>query len=167
MNIHIKPIKCIIQDKYLYNNDNDIKSSSDVEIIGVSTYLGQTLTFHALINKQWLYSDLPITAFYIDNKSIDDYNLSDLSNVTCETLELDNFTFEHFFNKNISVYLKNKRIWVTGTYITSFDFYTGNELVHLVLLDNGLFGLFPNHKINFNNKTELPNYKKNKFIWKL
>lgn len=167
MNIPIKPIKCKILNKYLYNNDPEIQSSSDVEIIGVSTYLNQTLTFHALINKQWLYSDLPITAFYLNDSEIGSLDLSDLSNVNCDTLEIDNFTFDQFLNKPIGVLIKNKKIWLSGTYITSFDFYTGNELVHLVLLDNGLFGLFPNHKINFNNQKELPDYKKNKFIWKL
>ncbi len=70
MNIPIKPIKCNILNTYLYNGDK-ISTSSNVEIIGVSTYLNQTLTFHALIDKQWLYSNLPITAFYTNNSEID------------------------------------------------------------------------------------------------
>jgi len=162
MNISIDPISCKILDKYLYQ-DNNLKTFSNCKIIGVSSYLNQTLTFHALIDNGSIYSDLPIIAFfksYVNN----DFKLEDVSNFNCKTLDIDIFNFNILLEKNINVFIQNKKQWYVGKYLLSIDFYSGNELFHLIEINNNTFGLFPNHKINIYKKN-LPDYKKNKNIW--
>ena len=85
-----------------------------------------------------------------------------------DVIEIYNMIKENMQNLDITKERLNRRIKVNvAQYITSFDFYTGNELVHLVKLENGLFALAPNHKINWKGESELADYKKNKTIWKI
>lgn len=165
MNISINPFDVLVHESYLYDGDKTKTDLIKAQVIGVSTYLNQPLTFHILIDKQWIFSDLPITSFissYNENK----YNLKDLSSIECSTLEIDVFILDTFKNKNICIYFKEYQTWEIGEYLMSFDFYTGNELLHLIKLDNGQFSLTPNHKINWENINDLPKYKKNRTIWR-
>jgi hypothetical protein len=169
MNVSINPFKARVIESYLYDGDTTKECLLDCTVIGASTYFGQPITFHVFVEGKYLYSDLPINSIVHGNpfkNTISEYDIHDLSHINCSTLELDNFTFKNIINE-ISVYFKNKNKWLLGQYITSFDFYTGNELVHLVKLENGLFALAPNHKINWKGENELADYKKNKTIWKI
>ena len=168
MNVSINPFKAKVIESYLYDGDTSKKDVLDCTIIGASTYIGQPITFHVLIQGRYLYSDLPINSIIHGlpfTQTIKNFSIDELSHVVCDTLELDNFTLKNI-NQEISVFFREKNAWIKGQYVTSFDFYTGNELVHLIKLENGLFSLSPNHKINWLGENFLPDYKKNKTIWK-
>lgn len=162
MNISIEPIKGFIEEKFLYNGDENKNELLDVEIIGVSTYVGSTITFHVLVDKAYLFSDIPIIALGHSKDMSESYGLKDLASIVCPVHEIENFTLDSLKNKHLSAFIKNKNSWVNGLYLTSFDFYTDNELLHLIKLDCGRFALIPNHKINWSGKYKLPSYKKNK-----
>lgn len=166
MNICIDKIKVLVIESFLYNNDETKNKYLNGEILGVSTYPNQTMTFNILIDGKYLYSDMPIHSFVwkVPNEK---FTLKDLVYSNCDTLPIDNYTFNNFINSEVYVFLKKCGIWIKGEYITSFDFYEGNDCVHLIKLNNGYFTLAPNHKINWIGETELSDYKKNKTVWKI
>lgn len=161
MNISIKTFDVLVREEYLYDNDpakvgNYVKG----KVVGVSTYLDAPITFHVVIDNEYMYSDLPITAL-IHKVNGKHYTLETLSNIKCPKYEINAYTLDHYDNKTIAVYFKNTKQWVSGIYMMSFDFYTDNQLLHLVKMNDGNFCLAPNHKINWNNQTRLSDYKKN------
>lgn len=168
MNISIPKIKVLVIESFLYNGDISKKNIINGEIIGVSSYPNQTLTFHILVDGKYLYSDMPIHSFIWKPINNDvNYELDDLVYSNCETLPIDNFTLDCFINTEVSVYLKRLGNWISGEYITSFDFYEGNDSCHLIKLENGYFTLAPNHKINWSGNEILSDYLKNKKTWKI
>ncbi len=160
MNVQIDHIKVLVKESFLYNGDLTKTDLIPAEIVGISSYKNQAITFHVLINGQYLYSDLPITSFC--SKQTTAMDLSDLCYSNCESLPIDVFKLN--FN-TVEVKFKNQNIFICGEYILSIDFYEGNDLLHLILLNNGNFCLMPNHKVNFGNKQQLSDYKKNKQTW--
>lgn len=172
MNISIEPIPCFVKESFLYDGDVRKKNFIKAEIIGVATYSGQPLTFHVLVDGQYLFSDMPITAVVAFEEPHANYDLKTLAQKNCETLEINSFILHTFVGKKVSVLLKietgnvmTRVEWENATYVMSIDFHTGNELYHFVTLVNGQFALVPNHKINWSKKHELSDYKKNHTIW--
>ncbi len=155
MNIPIQPIKALVHERFLYDGDESKTGYASAEIIGISSYLGQALTFHALIDGQYLYSDLPVSAFTA--KKTKPRELKDLCYSNCESLPIDAFRLP--FDKAM-VYFKERKEWESGTYLLSIDFYEGNDLSHLVRLDTGELCLMPNHKISCGGEKQLADYKK-------
>lgn len=90
------------------------------------------------------------------------FTLKMLSHCLCATLAMEVFNLG--FGR-ASVYFKDKDVWIGGSYMFSVDFTTGNELLHLMRLDNGLFAFVPNHKVNWAGKCALTDYKKNHSVW--
>jgi hypothetical protein len=159
MNLSIATIEAYIHKHRLMDNvtENDLYKC---EIIGVSTYINQPITFTILIEKSWLYSNIPINWLF-HNKNIDDIDVKfdNLRGINCPKLEIDYFILNKL--NDVKVNIDNK--WVSGFYKCSFDFYSDNELLHLISLYNGQFGLFPNNRLSFN-KEELPKFKKQRNI---
>lgn len=167
MNLSITPIPVKIWKPFLYGKYEvpDTIEKNDLvkaEIIGISSYLNQPLTFHLLIDKAYLYSDLPIfSLFHKDN--LQSLKLKDY---ICPGYDIDSFCLEALVNKNIACFDPGIKTWIHGVYLRSIDFYKDNELLHLVKINNGQFGIFPNHKINWSGKEEFEKYEKNRYIWK-
>lgn len=162
MNAAIDPIKVLVHESFLYDGDPNRKECLDAEVIGVSSYLGQTLTFHVLVGKSYLYSDLPVNSFSTSRTKPRDLKVLCYSN--CRSLPIDVFKLKA---DEVTVYLKDLDAYENGRYVLSIDFYEGNDLSHLIHLDTGEFCLMPNHKINFNGGRTLTDYKKNRTIFKV
>jgi hypothetical protein len=162
MNVAIDPIKVFVHESFLYDGDETKTEYVNAEVIGISSYLDQTLTFHVLIDKQYLYSDLPVSAFSTNKRKPRD--LKDLCYSNCKSLPIDVFKLN---TDEVMIYFKDHRQYESGRYILSVDFYEGNDLMHLIHLNTGEFCLMPNHKINFNNEKSLTDYKKNRTIFKV
>lgn len=150
MNIPIDKIKCYILEHRLTHDKSPKVLRCD--IIGVSSYMNQPLTFTILVEKNWIYSNIPIS--WLFHKPIDFTLNIDLDGIVCPQYEIDCFKLSLNKLKIITNYSIIK-----GEYICSFDFYTDNELQHLIRLENGNFGLFGNNKISINSDF-LPNFKK-------
>lgn len=45
--------------------------------------------------------------------------------------------------------LKRRDRWVRGTYLASIEWWTGNLLLHVVMLASGQLALLPHHKLKF------------------
>lgn len=169
MNKPINAISASVETKYLYDGcvrEKDVLFTP-CNIVGVSSYLSQPLTFHVLINNAYLYSNIPITALrrkLVDTIHALNMTLQDLSYVKCNTLDIDIFALKWMTNP-VKVYFPRVEKWIWGEYCFSCDFYTGNDLLHFTKLDTWQFAWVPNHKINFNAQETLPDYKKCHTEW--
>lgn len=157
MNLSISNIEAYIHKHQIMDDVNE-NELFKCEIIGVSTYYNQPITFTILIEKSWLYSNIPIDWLFHDN-NVNSIKFDNIRGIICPKLEIDCFSLDKL-NK-VKVFINNE--WVSGLYKYSFDFYTDNELLHLIALENGQFGLFPNNKLSFN-KEELPKFKKQRSL---
>lgn len=166
MNISIDPIKVKVDSYYLYDGLKNIGTIDGV-IIGASAYKDYPLTFHILLEGSYLYSDLPLSAL-LHNDFLDKHlSKKSINGKICPKNEIENFQLDLFINKTVSCFFPIENIWIKGEYLTSFDFFTDNLSFHLIKLNNGIFSLVENHKINFNGDNILTDYKKSHLNHKL
>lgn len=68
MIIQTPKISCYVRERFMYNFDVSKTGFLKCQIVGATQYKGQVLTFHALVDGKWMYSDLPIHAFCRNKK---------------------------------------------------------------------------------------------------
>ena len=69
---------------------------------------------------------------------------------------------------DVLCFFKKKNVWMKGTYAFTVDWYTGNDLVHCVLLENGQVAVLPHHKMKFHDaKPGFAPYKKLRNEWRV
>jgi hypothetical protein len=162
-------IKCLLKEKYLYDMDETKTGLLDAVIIGASSYLGHTVTFHVLIEETGgIFSYIPIDALVQrDHRDVViGYDYHSLDYHLCPD---DNFVMvllDYLYNKPLTCFIKSEGEMVShvGRYVATFDWPDGNILQHLVAIDNGQYALVPNHKLLVG-KDILPNYKKLRQEW--
>ena len=168
MTSNIPNIKAFVQKKFLYDMDEMKTGYESCVLVGIVTYPNQTPTFHVVTETNSIFSDIPFQA--IRFKPIDIENeleLSELVYNNCKTLEIDVFTLDYLKNCNPVCYFRKKELWINGEYLFSVDFFTGNDLFHVIKLSNNQIAAVPNHKVNWNGDKSLPDYKKSHQTWKI
>ena len=113
-----------------------------------------------MVEDQYLYSDLPITAVWGN-----DLTLQQASAVLCETVEIECFRLEGFKRVSVMIFIDGGRQFREGEYMMSFDLPASNESVHMVKLDSGGMVLAPNYRINWKGKQEIADYLENRRVW--
>jgi hypothetical protein len=168
MTVSVKPFKAYIEEKYLYDMDPTKHRVLTCQVVAVSAYEGQTLTFTVIV-RDAMFANIPIWALRWKETSIltriADKHLGFLN---CPNKDIDVFTIEYVGYMKPTCFIKGLNEWyrVEG-YIFTVDFFNDNELLHLVMLENYQFAWLPNHKINWAGKEELPDYKKLKQNWNI
>jgi hypothetical protein len=168
MTANIPNIKAFVQEKYLYDMDETKLGFVECGLIGIITYHDQTPTFHIITNANAIYSDIPFHAISFKAEVIDKpLELSDLVYNNCKTLEIDVFTLTYLQNSNPICFFRKKNLWLEAKYLFSVDFYTGNDLFHVMKLNNNQLAAVPNHKVNWGGDAKLADYKKSHSNWNL
>jgi hypothetical protein len=134
------------------------------EIVGISTYRNQPVTFHVMLEKQWLYCDLPVTALVPRNGPVEahEHTLRSLSIHLCEDTTVEVFTFAPRVGKSVAMTVDG--LWYPATYHFSIDFTNDNTLLHLLEAPFG-FALVPNYRLNWKGEHVLSDYLKNHTIY--
>ncbi len=168
MTVGIKPFRAYIEEKYLYDMDPFRKAILPCEVLAVSAYMGQSLTFTVMINGA-MFANIPVFALrWKDNEITGGIADENIAFKNCPDKNIDVFVLDKLcYNKPICFVRQNAEWYPANSYILTVDFYDDNELLHLMMLDNYQLGWFPNHKINWDGKRELPNYKKLKQNWNI
>jgi len=129
-------------------------------IFAISAYKEESITFAITL-------DEGSTFYYIPPHKISIYKqkplfeLKDIVYNNCESEIITIKEFKFLGKKPISIYLKNKDIWVEGKYILTIDWYKGNDLVHMIQINTGEFCFMPSHKLKFNGaKLKFKKFKK-------
>lgn len=164
----ITPFKAFVEEKYLYDMDTTKVGLLQCDVVAVSAYMGQSLTFTIIIDGS-MFANIPIFALRwkaveIQSKIADSY----LAFINCPDKNIDVFVIETCSYQKPVCYIKKYEEWYTSNgYILTVDFYNDNELVHLIMLENYQFGWFPNHKIKWDGKPSLPDFKKLHKDWNI
>lgn len=184
LNANIPYIEAFVRDSYLYNDFNN-KSITSCYIFGVKTIINKPLLFHAQMNNGVVWWSLPLSAFVwkkdfdvlSDEESI---RLSLLQYWDCQSNDVSVTVFTYLQNYVVDVFNRKKE-WYRGKYLfTIDDYYSDNNALpsgyaidsntkcyHIIKLDNGNFGAYPNnylrwHNLNFCNpydKKNPPKYR--------
>lgn len=164
---NLSPIKALIREDVLYNMDAS-KAGNYVpcSIIGVSSYPGSTPTFQIVVEGESLFSYIPPHLLLMNKTDlVPSWTLKDLVYHNCPSAEFALSVSEFLLGKKLSIYLRGVKGWVDGKYLFTLDWYEGNDLLHCVVLSNGQFGFFPQHKISLG-KQEFKPYQKLRQEWK-
>ena len=184
LNANIPYIEAFVKDRYLYDDPNN-NNLTPCYIFGVKTIINRPLLFHCQMDNGVVWWSLPLSAF-VWKKDFD--NLSDNENERlsllqywdCQSNDVSVTVFTYLQNYTVEVFNRNKE-WYKGTYLfTIDDYYSDNNSLpsgyaidsntkcyHILKLDNGNFGAYPNNYLRWNNlnfcdpydKTNPPKYK--------
>ena len=93
--------------------------------------------------------------------------LADLVYHNCPAEDICVHAFEQLQGP-VQAYFKRRQLWLAGTYLLTIDWYTGNDLLHLIALENGQYAFLPHHKVKFRDGIkEFPPYRKMHSEWKV
>lgn len=166
---NLSPIKAYLREDVLYDMDvTKVNNYVACSIIGVSSYPGSVPTFQVVVESESLFSYVPPHLLTTKKKQINNllWNLSDLVYHNCPSPEFSVTTLDYLTDKKLQVFLRSQKIWIEGTYQFTMDWYLGNDLLHCIVLSNGQFGFFPQHKISLD-KQEFKPYQKLRQDWKV
>lgn len=153
MNINIPLIYCYIDNSYIFKNKT--KQISECIIFGATSLHSYSLMFHCQLNFGAIYYRLPIWAFQHKQIVKNKLSLNELQPWDCPSNNVEMIIYDWLYNQRVVLLSK---LGYYGEYICTFDFYgkgTTAEIphehkcLHLIKLDNGQFGLFPNTHLLF------------------
>ena len=167
----IKPIKAFVNSSLIYGNfDTNHQEYTPCEIFTVTCVKDEVLTFNILIHGKFIYSDVPLHAlkthtpiFYEPEHPI--LELKDLLYHKCPSFNFSLHEFTFLKEKPLVAYFKDKKLYLTGKYLLSLDFFQDNSWLHMIELYNGQLAFLPNHKIIFQHEIptmdwSFPDFKK-------
>ena len=128
----------------------------DCIVHGARSRAGKVMTFHVHLESGAHYSLLPLHKL-VWKQDVPDWSLPDLQPWDCFSDHCQAIVFEYLREKR--TYLIGKKVW--GHYILTFDWYDNAfsdyppefKQGHLIKLDNGLFGIYPNNYLLFQDKS--------------
>lgn len=178
LNANIPYIEGFVRDSYLFNDDNN-KELTPCYIFGVKTIINRPLLFHCQLQNGVVWWSLPLSAFvWKEDFDIladsEEERLSLLQYWDCQSNDVSVTVFTYLQNYIVDVFNRNKD-WYRGKYLfTIDDYYSDNNSLpsgyaidsntkcyHIIKLDNGNFGAYPNNYLRWNNLNFCDPYDKN------
>jgi hypothetical protein len=170
MRVHVPVdlISCGVKEEFLYNQKKGHGNFIKGKIFSVSSYKNHALTFQVLLENGGVFSYIPIQAIVdIEKYKPDTEPLTpkDLLYHDCHDDEICIHDYPALQGP-VQIYFRKKQAWLEGQYLFTIDWYRGNELLHMLKVENGQFCALPSHKVLFGEKERvLPLYEKMKQIW--
>lgn len=161
----LNPIKATVLESVLYDMDSTKSAQIPCLIVGVSSYPGHAVTFQIVVEGDSLFSYIPPHLLQIRSPGGHHlWNLKDLVYHNCPSAEFSVTTLDYLKNKELQIFVKRTATWTKGEYLFTIDWYTGNDVLHCVVLENGQIGFFPQHKMLLTSR-QLKPYKKLRREW--
>ena len=145
----IPPIHTHVRAEYLYGMDPAREGQlRRCSVFSISSYTSSAPTFQILLEDGAMFSYVPPSALVDPSKSGELLELADLVYHDCKSTPITVQRFDALAGP-VLCYFKRKDLWLAGTYLFTTDWFTTNELLHAVALDNGQYALLPSHKVKF------------------
>lgn len=169
MIIPITHIPCRVIPSYVYDGDttkNHDRFGKSLylsgDIVAVSSYHGQPLTFNVMLEGQYLYCDLPVMALAPGKGNIarHEYSIKDLSTYFLQDPAIEIYRLKS--PSKVAAFIGVD--WHPATYHLSADFTNDNAVLHLLECPFG-FALVPNYRLNWKGDHALADYRKNRTVW--
>ncbi|MBI5513089.1 MAG: hypothetical protein HY909_04930 [Deltaproteobacteria bacterium] len=167
VHVDLPPWRAHVREEYLYGMDPSRAGRfKPCAVFAASSYVGSAPTFKVLLSDGAVFSYLPVQALVDPERLTEDLLApEDLTYHDCRTPEVASYVFRALEGP-VLAYFKRRDRWVKGRYLCSLDWYTGNDLLHVLALDQGQHALLPSHKVKFGE--HLPgfeSYKKVRGAW--
>ena len=184
LNANIPYTQGFVKNRYLYDDPKNT-GLSPCFMFGVKAVINRPLLFHVQLDNGVVWWALPISAFvwkedYDNLSDNENERLSLLQHWDCLSNDISVTVFTYIQNYTVEVFNRRKQ-WYRGKYLfTIDDYYADNNALpsgyaidphtkcyHILQLDNGNFGAYPNnylrwHNLNFcdpYDKRNPPKYK--------
>lgn len=169
IHFEIPGISVMVDNQVLHDEDPTQTGRTPGEVFGLSLYPGEVPTFQVRLSSGGMFSYVPPHRVKSPYLTKEDQSLLDLKDLVYHMCPRDQAVFNRYeaLEGTCQVWLRHQERWVTGDYLGTIDWYTGNDLLHMVLLENGQIAFQPSHKVVFGNTRELPGYKKLHATWTL
>lgn len=161
------PLRCHIRAEYLY--DMDLAKAGQLvpgRVFSVSSYVKSAPTFQVQLDDGSVFSYLPPHAVedlgLRGRTPLEPLEQGDLTYHDCPSENFCLHVYRTLAEDDVQAYFKRPRRWLTARYVATLDWYEGNDLLHLVSLENGQTAFLPQHKLKFgaDSSRHLPPYKK-------
>lgn len=165
-----EPIRALLRKEYLYNRKVGHGEFVAIQIIGVSSYKNEVLTFDILVEENGgLFHYIPPTAI-VFREDAPEYPLSDLAYENCLGEDIAVFALDALKSKKLTLHpSKAERLEkIRGQYLFTVDWPEDNILHHVIRLENHCIAIYPSHKILFGEAgfhSDLPQWKKLRYDW--
>lgn len=187
---NIPYIQCFVRNAFLYS-DWDNKELTPAYAFSIKTLINKPLTFQVQLNNGALFQNLPLHALvwredFKKPKECEKELLATLQWWSMQSNYSEVLTYTYLDGYRVDCKSRDKK-WRSGTYLFTIDDFNAdvnkvnvgyaNDLdsksFHLIKLDCGFFGVFPNNYLRFHNLNHVtpydlnnpPKYKPNTFEW--
>ena len=164
-----QPIPGFVDRKLLFDLDPEISGILPCQIFSLASYPQEALTFQILLPDGSLFSYVPLHLLY--HKPPETQFLLELNDLLYHNSPdsvLCIHRFEWLNQDRVNCFFKRQQLWLNGDYLFTVDWYCGNDLLHLIRLQNGQFALLPSHKVKFlNGEPQFQPFKKLHATWKV
>jgi len=161
VHIEIEPIKAYVNEFVLYNGEK--QGIVPCKIFAVSFYQGESITFGIELDEGSVFFYVPPQMISL-NKEFE-FKLNELVYHNCPSSIVTANKFKFLEEKNLKVYIKQREKWFNAKYLLTIDWYEGNDLLHMIIIDNKQIAFLPSHKIKFDGEEKFLPFKKMKFEW--
>jgi nicotinamide riboside kinase len=171
ISVDIEPFVAMVRKEYFYDMDAAYEGQYiKAEVFSLSGYPGDVPTFSVITEEEGaVFSYIPPSALkHPDTVTPDVWlGLDDLVYHNCPQGPIAVSVHERL-RGSVQAYFKRRDEWWRAQYLLTLDWYEGNDLLHLVLLENGQYAFLPSHKLLFNRRAvrTLPDYRKMHSQWK-
>jgi hypothetical protein len=165
----IKPFNCNVRLEYLYDMDQSYAGQfRPCTVFAVSSYKGESPTFKILLADGTVFSYVPPSAL-VDPAGSSEPQL-DLRDLVYHNCPAGDFSLNVFAGLQgpVNAFFKSRNLWLEGSYVLTIDWYVGNDLLHLIALNNGQYCFLPHHKLKFHKGAkQFEPYRKMHSTWKV
>lgn len=167
------PLYGWVENRVLQDDDPAVEGWSPAQVFALSSYAGHALTVQIRLANGAVFSYVPLHRVRFSDPAagaiVDRLDLRELVYHDCPDERIAVTTYPHLRGA-VRAYIAARKTWRTGTYLATVDWYTGNDLLHLVMLANGQLAALPSHKVLFAPPADvdaLPAYKKLHAEWRV
>jgi hypothetical protein len=146
MNLHVRA-------EYLYGMDPArVGEVVPCTPFTISSYPGEAPTFQIRLADGAIFSYVPPSALLDPSQPSygrgPELDLSDLAYHNCVDEQI--CVHAHSALRGpVLAYFKHEDAWLPGTYHFSVEWWTGNQVLHAIVLEQGQLALLPHHKLKF------------------
>lgn len=147
----IPPLKTHVRKEFLFGMDPaHVGQYVPCAAFAVSSYAGSAPTFKILLSDGAVFSYVPPSALCdVEHRDPSrELSLDELVYLNCPAGAFCVHRFEALVGECLA-YFKARDVWMNARYLFTIDWYTGNDLLHAVALDNGQYAMLPHHKLKF------------------
>jgi hypothetical protein len=149
VHVQVPPFTTHVRAEFLYNMDPaKVGELRRCTVFTVSSYTGSAPTFQILLEDGAVFSYVPPHALVNPPVAEPQLELADLVYHDAKSVEVAVQAFD-VLRGPVLAYFKRRDLWLAGSYLFTIDWYTGNEMLHVVVLANGQYALLPSHKLKF------------------